>query len=45
MNKISAEETEITLDLVEEQMLLTTSFDNYKPLTTQEIDKIVRAAR
>jgi uncharacterized protein YjiS (DUF1127 family) len=45
MNKISAEEIEITLDLVEEQMLLTTSFDNYKPLTTQEIDKIVRAAR
>ena len=45
MNKISAEETEITLDVVEEQMLLTTSFDNYKPLTTQEIDEIVRAAR
>ena len=45
MNKISAEEIEITLDLVEEQMLLTTSFDNYKPLTTQESDKIVRAAR
>ena len=45
MNKISAEKTEITLDLVEEQMLLTTSFDNYRPLTTQEIDKIVRAAR
>jgi uncharacterized protein YjiS (DUF1127 family) len=45
MNKILAEETEIILDLVEEQMLLTNSFDNYKPLTTQEIDKIVRAAR
>ena len=45
MNKISAKETEITLDLVEKQMMLTTSFDNYRPLTTQEIDKIVRAAR
>ena len=45
MTKISAEETEIALDLVEEQMLLTTSFDNYWPLTTQEVDKIVRAAR
>jgi uncharacterized protein YjiS (DUF1127 family) len=45
MNKISAEETEITFDLVEGQMFLTTSFDNYRPLTTQEIDKIVRAAR
>ena len=25
--------------------MLTTSFDNYRPLTTQEIDKTVRAAR
>ncbi len=45
MNKISAKETEITLDLVEKQMGLTPSFDNYRPLTTQKIDKIVRAAR
>jgi len=45
VNKISAKETEITLDLVEEQMELTPRFDNYRPLTTQEVDKIVRAAR
>ena len=45
MNKMSAKETEITLDLVEGQMTLTTSFDNYKPLTIHDIDKVVHTAR
>ena len=38
-------ETEVILNLVNEKMTRTNNFDNYKLLTTQEVDKIVREAR
>ena len=45
MNKILPQETELILNLANEKMTRTNNFDNYKSLTTQDLDKIVREAR
>ena len=45
MNKMSAKETEITLDQVEQRTTVINSLDDYTPLSAQDNDKIIRAAR
>ena len=45
MNKISAKETEITLDQVEQGITVINSLDDYTPLSAQDTEKIIRAAR
>ena len=45
MNKMSAKETEITLDQVEQRITVINSLDDYTPLSAQDTDKIIRAAR
>ena len=45
MNKMSAKETKITLDQVEQRITVINSLDDYTPLSVQDTDKIIRAAR